>query len=168
MALSDGRKIIDGGNIMLFSYQTNGYKSIAQGTSHSLSLSTSTEQIASKDYGKFGATEAGQITWTLSADHMYTRDGWDIFYSKLMADTSSDPTANQLKVVFGERKSESYDQVNVDSDGNWVPSTYTSYIYGGTAVVTSLSWSADSGSKSTFSVELSGVGGIKKLSELNS
>ena len=167
MALSDGRKIVDGGNIMLFSYQTNGYKSIAHGTSHSLSLSTSTETINSKDYGKFGATEAGQITWEIQADHMYTRDGWDTFYGKLMADTSADPAANQIKVVFGERKSESYDQVNVDSDGNWVPTTNTSYVYGGTAVVSSLSWQADQGSKSTFSVTLSGVGGIKKLSELN-
>lgn len=168
MAVSNGRKIIDGGNIMLFSYQTNGYKSIAHGTSHSLSLSTSTETISSKDFGRWGGTEAGQTTWEIQCDHLYTRDGWDTFYNKLTADTSADPTANQLKVVFGERKSESYDQVNVDSDGNWVPSSYTSYIYGGTAVVTSLSWQADQGSKSTFSCTLSGVGGIKRLSEINS
>ena len=167
--LTQGRMPVDGGNIMLFTYQTNGYKSIAHGTSHSLSFSTSTETINSKDYGKFGMTEPGTISWEITADHLYTRDGWDIFYNKLTADTSNDLNANKVRVVFGEKKGESFTSVNDNNhgDGNWVPSTYTSYIYGGDAVITSLSWNADQGSKSTFSVTLSGASEIKRLSELN-
>lgn len=171
--LTQGRMPVDGGNIMLFTYQTNGYKSIAHGTSHTLSLSTSTETINSKDYGKFGMTEAGTISWEITADHLYTRDGWNEFYNKLTAPTSTDLNANKVRVIFGERAEKSninsYTVNNTDNgDGNWVPSTYTSYIYGGDAVITSLSWTADQGSKSTFSVTLSGASDIKRLSELNS
>lgn len=168
MAVSKGRQIVNGGDIMLFVNDGGTYKSIAHGTSHSLSITTSTEQISSKDYGRFGGSEPGQIQFEIQADHMYTRDGWDTFYNKLTYNNPENPNGNQLQVVFGEKKAESYDQVNVDSDGNWTPTSYTSYIYGGTVVVTSLSWSADQGSKSTFSCTLSGVGGIKRLSEINS
>lgn len=161
--LSAGRKIQNGSDIMLFQWNGSSYTSIAHGTSHSLSLSTQTETINSKDYGKFGATEVSQITWEISADHLYTTDGFDAFYSYMMADTTSNPSANQMKVVFG-LKASGADAVNTETtgDGNWTPST-TAYLYAGDCTVSSLSINADAGSKATVSATLSGIGPISKV-----
>lgn len=162
-SLSDNRKIRDGRDIMLFYYNGSSYTSIAHASSHSLSLSTQTETINSKDYGKFGATDISQITWEISCDHLYTDSGFDTFYSYMMADTTVNPNANKLTCVFGLKNSGA-DAVNTEAtgDGNWTPST-TSYVYKGECTVSSLSINADAGSKATVSATLSGVGPISKV-----
>lgn len=163
MALSDGRKIRDGRDLMLFYWNGSSYTSIAHASSHSLSLNTQTETVNSKDYGKFGATEISQINWEISSDNLYTDSGFDTFYSYMMADTTSNPDANKLTCIFGLKSASTpgTDSVNVDSDGNWVPGT--SYVYRGQATVSSLSINADAGSKATISATLSGVGPITKV-----
>lgn len=153
MAVSAGRQMVSGSDIMLFTYQTNGYKSIAHGTSHSLSLSADTEDINTKDAGIYGLTEVNKINWEIQSDHMYTNDGYDTFFTAM---TNREP----IKVVFGLKSEDSSYTVNINSDGNWTPNT--SYIYSGNAIITSLDWQADAGSKSTISVSLQGQGAISK------
>ena len=163
MAVSDGRKVRDGRDLMLFYWNGTSYTSIAHASSHSLSFSTQTENTASKDYGKFGSTEISQINWEISADNLYTDDGFDVYYSYMMADTTSDANANKMVCVFGLKSASTpgTESVNVDSDGNWVPGT--SYVYKGLATVSSLSINADAGSKATVSCTLSGSGPIEKV-----
>lgn len=155
MAVSTGRTLISGSDIMLFTYQTNGYKSLCHGTSHSLSLSADTEDINTKDAGKYGLTEINKINWEIQADHMYTEDEYDNLFQTM---TYMKP----ITVVFGLKDSTTpgTENVNIDSDDNWVANA--SYIYSGKAIITSLDWQADAGSKSTVSVTLQGQGGIKK------
>lgn len=157
MAVSAGRQMVDGSNIMLFSYQTDGYKSIAHGTSHSLSLSADTQDINTKDAGVYGLTEVNRINWEIQAEHMYTNDGYDTFFTAM---TSKAP----IKVLFGLKADAEIGgtpaDVNINADGNWTPNT--SYIYSGNAIITSLSWNAEAGQKSTVSVTLNGQGAISK------
>ena len=163
MAVSDGRKVRDGRDLMLFYWNGTSYTSIAHASSHTLSLNTQTETISSKDFSKFGATDISQINWEISSDNLYTDDGFDTFYSYMMADTTSDPNANKMVCIFGLKSSSTpgTDSVNVDSDGNWVPGT--SYVYKGLATVSSLSINADAGSKATVSATLSGYGELEKV-----
>lgn len=155
MAVSNGRKMVNGNDIMLFTYQTNGYKSIAHGTSHSLSLSADTEEINTKDAGVWGLTEVNKINWSISAEHMYTNDGYNTFFTAMTAKTP-------ITVVFGLKSDTEIAgtpaDVNISADGNWTANT--SYIYSGKAIITSLDWNADAGSKATISVELQGQGSI--------
>lgn len=164
--VSEGRKYRDGGNIMLFYYDGTSYTSIAHGTSHQLSISTQTEDINTKDAGKFGVTETSRIQWNITADHMYTRDGWDTFYSYMMADTTEDATANQLTVVFGEKDGTTpgTPDVNINKDGNWTPMSTDSYsyVYSGKALISSLNLNAQNGQKATISVELQGQGPLRR------
>lgn len=154
----------DGGDIMLFYYDGASYTSIAHGTSHQLSLSTQTEDINTKDAGKFGLTEVSRIQWSITADHLYTRDGWNTFYSYMTANTTVNPDANKITVVFGEKDGSTpgTDDVNIKADGNWVPESTYSYVYSGVAVINSLNLNAQNGQKATISVELQGQGALSK------
>ncbi len=157
MAVSAGRQLVSGGDIMLFTYQTNGYKSVAHGTSHSLSLSADTQDINTKDAGVYGMSEVNKINWEIQAEHMYTNDGYDTFFTAM---TSKTP----VKVLFGLKSATEIAgtpaDVNITNDGNWTPNT--SYIYSGQAIISSLNWNAEAGQKSTVSVTLSGQGAISK------
>ena len=148
--------MVSGSDIMLFTYQGNAYKSICHGTSHSLSLSADTEDINTKDAGAFGLTEVNKINWTIQADHMYTNEGYDTFFTAM---TSKAP----ITVVFGLKADAEIAgtpaDVNISSAGNWTPQS-TSYIYSGQAIITSLDWQAAAGSKSTVSCTLQGQGSI--------
>lgn len=145
-----------GSDIMLFSYIGGAYKSICHGTSHSLSLSADTEDINTKDAGAFGLTEVNKINWTIQADHMYTNEGYNLFF-KTMVDKKP------VTVLFGLKADAEINgtpkDVNISSAGYWTPQT-TSYIYSGQAIITSLDWQAAAGSKSTVSCTLQGQGSI--------
>lgn len=155
MAVSAGRKFVDGNNIMLFTYTSSGYKSVAHAQSHTLSLSADAEEINTKDAGAFAWTEPGVISWSISVDSFYTTEGYELFFDKMIA-------KEDLKVAFGLKASSEWDDgaVNKDDDGAW--NVNSSYVYYGTVGITSLDWTADSGSKSTFSCELQGKGELSK------
>lgn len=161
MAVSDNRKFVDGSNIMLFSYTSSGYKSVAHASSHTLSLSADSEDINTKDAGAFAWTEPGKINWTISVDSFYTEEGYSLFFDKMIA-------KEDLKVAFGLKDESEWNNgaINKDSDGEWTANS--SYVYYGTVGITSLDWTADAGSKSTFSCELAGKGDLSKTAPVNS
>lgn len=154
MAVSAGRIIQDGGNIMLFIDD----KSVAHSSSHHFNISSQTEEINTKDCGEFGMTTVSQLTWEITADHFYTKDGYDTFFTAM---TSMQP----IDVVFGLKAEAELPpdgtpkDVNVSADGNWTKGA--SYYYG-KAIISSLDWTATKGSKSVFSATLSGQGAIQK------
>ena len=125
MAVSAGRKFVDGNNIMLFSYTSSGYKSIAHASSHTLSLTAESEDINTKDAGAFAWTEPGVISWSISVDSFYTNEGYSLFFDKMIA-------KEDLKVAFGLKLESEWDDpaINKDSDDEWTPNN--SYVYYGT------------------------------------
>ena len=156
MAVSAGRKFVNGNYIMLFVYDGTSYKSVAHASSHTLSITAESEDINTKDAGAARWTEASEYSWQISVDSFYTSESYETFLSKIM-----DPENNELTVCFGI-KNESIDSpaVNLNEDGNWTPKTGS--VYYGTVTVTNLDWNADSGSKSTFSCTLQGKGPLSK------
>lgn len=154
MAVSAGRKFVDGNNIMLFVKQDNAYKSVAHASSHTLSLTAESEDINTKDAGGFAWTEPGVISWEISVDSFYTSDGYELFFDAMLA-------KEDLMVCFGlKSEADNSPAVNKDADGNWTPKSAS--VYYGTVTITNLDWTADSGSKSTFSCTLQGKGDLSK------
>lgn len=159
MAISAGRQLVKGSDIMLFVYDSTAasYKSIAHASSHSLSISADVETIDTKDTGKWGMNEVNKINWEIQCDHFYTSDGYETFFDLMMA-------GQPIKVAFGLKKETTPETVNVDADGNWTTDKTVSPLpYVGNAIITSLDWTADAGSKSTFSATLQGQGELNKI-----
>jgi predicted secreted protein len=152
--VSAGRKFVDGNNIMLFVNDGTSYKSVAHASSHTLSLTAESEDINTKDAGGFAWTEPGVISWEISVDSFYTSDGYELFFDAMLQ-------KEDLKVCFGlKNEPDNSPAVNKDEDGNWTPKSAA--VYYGTVTITSLDWTADSGSKSTFSCTLQGKGDLSK------
>ena len=165
--LSDGRKMVNGSDIMLF---IDG-KSVAHASSHSLNITAETEDINTKDAGVYGMTEVSRLNWEVSADHFYTTDGYTTFFDAMN-------TRKPIQVVFALKDAATSSPANAEvintestGDGYWAPSTayggtspnyvYVNYYYGD-AIITSLNWTADAGSKATFQATLAGQGPISK------
>lgn len=146
--------IIKGDMLMLFD---SNQKSIAYATSHSLSLSCDVEQLATKDHSEFGDSVAGKVNWEISAEHLFTASGYDAMFGYMI---NKEP----ITIYWGQRAEET-GTVAAGTVANWKPARGVS-LYTGKALVTSLEATADSGSKATFSVTLTGCGEIKKLTVL--
>lgn len=161
MAVSANRQLVDGSDIMLFKKDGSSYKSIAHASSHTLSISTEQEEINTKDSGSATWVTASRYSWEISVDSFYTSEGYETFL-----DLITNPAGNQMTVAFGlkadsERGANGTPKdVNKTADGEWTAGS--SYVYYGTVTVSNLDWTADAGSKSTFSATLNGVGGISK------
>ena len=131
-------------------------KSIAFATSHSLSLSSNTVDIASKDHGFWGASEVGSLTWEITSENLYTQDAYDELFDAMVA-------CEPIDVAFG--KVANYDKNGIDnSTTDWAPDTTpgTGSVKYGKAVITSLVANANTGENATFSITLTGQGAISK------
>lgn len=154
VTLSDDRRMQEGSSIMLFVKQSGSYKSVAHASSHTLSLSAETEDITTKDIDRFGKTEISRITWEISVDSFYTNEGYGLFFDAMYNKT-------ELVVCFGlkaETGANDPTEINTEAsgDGDWTPASAN--VYYGNVLITNLDWTADAGSKSTFSATLAGQG----------
>lgn len=145
------KQILKGDELMLFKDK----KSIAYATSHVLTITGNTVDIASKDHGFWGASEVGSLTWEITSENLYTQDAYDELFDAMVACTPID-------VAFG--KVANYDKNGIDnSTKNWAPDTTTTgSVKYGKAVITSLVCNANTGENATFSITLTGQGAISK------
>lgn len=142
--------ILTGDELMVF----KGGKSIAFATSHSLSLSGNSLDIASKDHGFWGASKVGKLTWEVTSENLYTQGGFDDLYDSYIA-------REEITLVWG--KPSDYDANGiVDKAESWTAPTGAYYT--GKAVITSLSVNAATGDNATYSVTFTGVGPFEKKS----
>lgn len=130
-------------------------KTLAFATNHVLTLSTSTVDISSKDHGSWGASEAGNITWELTADNLYTVADYDTLFDLMVA-------REPIDVAFAQVSN--YDPDGLTSVGGtvqaWTPDQ-TNY-RSGKAVITNLQLNAATGENATYSVTLTGAGPLTK------
>lgn len=139
-------KILKGRDLMLF---YNG-KSIAYATNHTLNISSETSDISSKDHGIWGSTDVTKITWTISAENLFTADAYSQLFDLLVA-------GEPIEVKFGLKAEEDNTKTVADGDyPNWTPGTTT--MYSGKVIMTSLNANANNGENATFSTEFQGVG----------
>lgn len=143
--------ILKGDELMLF---YNG-KAFAYATSHTLTITGSTLDIATKDHGFWGASEVGKLTWEITTENLYTDDDYDTLYDLMQSRTPitvafanvSNYDANGLTSVGGEVEAWSADQTKYRS---------------GKAVITSLVANANTGENATLSATFTGAGPLIK------
>lgn len=141
--------IVKGDELMLFIDN----KSIAYATSHSLTLSTTMQDISSKDHGYFAAQISGARSWEISTENLYTDKYFDILYDVYL-------TGKAVTVVFAHAND--YDPLGIiDKQENWNPSTGDIY-YTGKAVITNLAVTANTGEMATYSCTLTGQGAFEQ------
>ena len=145
------KQILKGDELMLFKNK----KSIAYATSHVLTITGNTVDIASKDHGFWGASEVGSLTWEITSENLYTQDAYDELFDAMVA-------CEPIDVAFG--KVSNYNKNGIDnSTADWAPDTATEgSVKYGKAVITSLVANANTGENATFSITLTGQGAITK------
>lgn len=142
MSVRSNSDIVKGNQLQVFI----GNDPIAFATSCTLTVTTNTTQIATKDHGEYPSTLPQSITWEITADNLYAGD------ANLLTSQKEMSTVN---VKFAPVS-------NYDSKGlvgtdhaNW---TAGNAIVSGDAYITSISINAATGDNATYSVTFTGAG----------
>lgn len=146
---------IKGQELMLFL----GGKSIAYATSHTLEISAETSDTSNKDEGggDWASNEVGLLSWSAKSENMYSVDGNGNNYKDLF-DLMIKKTP--ITATFS-KKTETNSDVTETTAG-WTASKPD---YEGKVIITSLELNAPNGDYATYSVEFTGVGELKQVTE---
>ena len=145
--------IIKGSKLMVF---LNGTP-IGFATSHSLSMTTNTSEISTKDHGDFPSVIAQNISWEVTAENLYSQAGESTYMTAMK-------TLQPVTIVFAEASNYSNSQAQgatpMDSTNGqeWAVGTK---IAEGNALITSFSINAPAGDNATMSVTFTGQGELK-------
>ena len=133
-------------------------KPIAMATSHSLSLSTTTTEVSTKDHGDTPSVTVQSISWEITTENLYTVDGFNDLWTAMK-------TMQPVTVKFAPASNYSHSGqtgiVGVQGAQNWSPGTA---IASGQAVISSLSVNAPSGDNATLSATFTGQGSLDQMS----
>lgn len=145
--------IIKGSKLMVF---LNGTP-IGFATSHSLSMTTNTSEISTKDHGDFPSVIAQNISWEVTAENLYSQAGESTYMTAMK-------TLQPVTIVFAEASNYSNSQAQgatpMDST-NGSEWTVGTKIAEGNALITSFSINAPAGDNATMSVTFTGQGELK-------
>jgi len=129
-------------------------------TSHTLTLTGNTLDIATKDHGNWAASEIGNLTWELTAECLYSDGDYDDMFDYMVAKT-------RMMIQFAEVAN--YNPNGLVSTGGevqaWQPDVMNSKK--GYAVVTSLTANANTGENATYSITFTGAGPLTPVIPLN-
>lgn len=151
--------ITDGGDLMLFL----GKKTLAYATSHKLTINVETTEITSKDNGggKWKASTAKKMSWTVSSDNLYLEKGDSTKNQNAFGDLFDLMTARQpIEIVFAKTNETEADEI---PEEGWTKAATGTYA--GKAIITSLDANANSGDNATYTVSLEGVGALTHTPE---
>lgn len=151
-ALRTNQDIIKGSKLMVFYNNAP----IGFATSHSLSMTTNTSQVSTKDHGDFPATLAQNITWEITAENLYSELG-EATYMQIQQ------SMQPVTLVFAEASNYSNTTAQKglpmeDSGTEWAVGTK---IAEGKALLTSFSINAPAGDNATMSVTFTGTGELQ-------
>ena len=130
-------------------------KSIAYATAHTLTLTSETASINSKDHGIWTGNEVNKRSWEITSENLYTDEDYSTLFDAWENGT-------KLTLVWG-KKAEDERVVVADGDAEYYTPQETDAMYwGGNAYITSLTANANTGEKATFSVTFTGTGAFTK------
>ncbi|MBQ1486993.1 MAG: phage tail protein [Muribaculaceae bacterium] len=167
------RNVIKGGDMMLFiNNGTGDLKSIAFATSHTLTVSTDTQQTSTKDDGgKFQSSDYGIISWSASSENLCSYDGAGFNYQDLINLMLSQTKVTATFTIEGSSGStypyaSKLDSVDDATGDVWAPgnkgtigeTSNKSLGYTGTVLITSVEVNAPNGENATMTVQLQGDG----------
>ena len=147
--------IVKGSALMVFL----GGSAIGFATSHTLSLTTNTTEVSTKDHGDYPSVVAQSIGWEVTAENLYSDTGETTYMKAMLA---------KFPVDIKFAKVANYS--NTDEKGiidNGEKSTWTAgtVIAEGKALITSFSINAATGDNATMSVTFTGVGALNTPQE---
>ncbi len=147
--------IVQGNDMMWF---VNG-KSIANATSHKLTISAETADTSNKDTGgDWDSQEIKKLSFEGSSENLFSVDGkgsgFDELFDLMIAKTPID-------AIFSIEKSALEKALTDAPEDGWTAPT--SGGYKGKVVITSLEINAPNGEKATFTVSFKGYGALSKL-----
>lgn len=155
------------GNLVnVFYHNGDAWKTFAYSQNNSLSTSSETNEVTSKDHGLHPDTEVTGANWSMSGEYLFSPADANIIiamqqsgkpYSFCFAQTTQTNYADGLQPVTG-----------VGSTEAWAPgNTFCKY---GDGIVTSAEVSASNGEVATVSLEITGSGALKDtvMSNINS
>ena len=167
------RHVIKGGDLMLFLKESNGtMKSIAFATSHTLTVTTDTQQTSTKDDGgKFQSSDYGIISWSANSENLCSYDGAGYNYQDLINLILSQTKVTATFSIEGDSGgtypyTNKKDSVDDTTNDVWTPAntgtigstSNKSLGYTGTVLITSVEVNAPNGENATFTVQLQGDG----------
>ena len=145
MALQN-TQMLKGSTMMIFYNNA----SIGFATSHQFSAQLSTTQIATKDHGNYPATLPQTVTWTVTAENVYSDAGESTYMTLLKRQAPVDIVFAKVSETAGVQSAGI-----VGSADTWTKGTV---IASGQAIVTDFSINAPAGDYATMSVTFTGVG----------
>lgn len=149
MGYRNNSDIIKGSMLMVF---IDSYP-IAFATSHSISFTTNTNEVSTKDHGLFPSVIVNSQSWEVSAENLASADSINQLFTIL------EKTKNGTPVTLKFAKPSNWnDQGIVGSEGaasNWAAGDI---IAQGDAYLTSLQLNAPSGDNATISATFTGIG----------
>ena len=135
-----------------------GGKSIDKAKTHTLTITSNTIDVSSKDDGFYGASIPGKINWEISAENIYTEKAFDELYAKAQARQVFD-------VVFG--RVANYNVEGLGETEAWTPDSVKHTTYTGKVTLTNMTLNANNGEVTSFSATLKGVGALKQVKGTN-
>ena len=145
-------KVIKGKDLMLFQKVENVYKTLAEASNHTLSISVETMEASSKDSGKWGDSEPGRMAWEMGTENLFVQADFDTLFDALLK-------GEKLVVAFEIAS-------NADSDtgvppGGWQigPGGYE-----GLVLITALNANAPNGENATYTATFKGCGPLTRRS----
>ena len=138
---------------------TTGFKSIAQATNHTLTISADTVDVSTKDIysGKWQTSELNTLNWSASSENLVCDDPQGASYEDLVEYMIA---GTKIWGVFGMKSGDQTGETNVSS-GGWTP--LTSDGLKGQMIITNLVKNAPNGDNASFTVDFTGVGPLTKF-----
>lgn len=139
-----------------------GGSPIGFATSHSLSMTTNTTQVSTKDHGDYPSTIAQNITWEITAENLYSTTGESTYMTAMK-------TMQPVTVVFAEAGNYNNNTtaqpgiqgISTNGPAEWSYSEPGSVkVAEGKALITSFSINAPAGDNATMSVTFTGTGDL--------
>ena len=147
MATRNNTDIIKGSMLMVF---VGGYP-IAFATSHSVSFTTNTSEVSTKDHGLYPSVIVNSQSWEVSAENLASADSINQLFT-ILENTKRGETVD---LKFAKPSNWNDQGIVENSNPLW---TAGDIIAEGKAYLTSLSLNAPAGDNATISATFTGVG----------
>lgn len=146
------KEIINGDKLQLFINGQTGTPAWA--TNHTLTLSTSTQEIGTKDHGVWNGTNVTKISWELTGEYLANTVDYNYFFDNMVH-------RRQISVKFAQVSN--YNENGLQSVGGPVEYWIAGENYWqGNCIISNLQLNAPTGENATVSITLTGTGPLIK------
>jgi hypothetical protein len=155
--------ILNGSQLIVEFTPDGGAKTVtAFSTSHSFNITTSQEDVLTKEYGKYPGKIIGTVEWEVTCENLAGDDTKVSSITKLMdAFSKQASTGKPVSLIFGQIAEADWNEGKGTMGSNGELTEFTGVqtpILSGQAIITSLSMNAAAGENATISATFTGVG----------